>query len=103
MTVNEAPLYTRPVRERDVEGYLVKRVEALGGEVRKLKWIGRRGAPDRLVMLPGRSFFVETKKPGEDAEKHQHKEHKVMRAAGLRVVIIDSIDSVDEVLNECRD
>ena len=38
--------------ERDVEDYLVKRVKAMGGEVRKVKWIGRRGAPDRLVMLP---------------------------------------------------
>ena len=40
------------IRESDVEKYLVKRVKALGGEVRKVKWIGRDGAPDRLVMLP---------------------------------------------------
>lgn len=39
-------------RERDIEKYLVGRVKALGGEVRKVKWIGRNGAPDRLVMLP---------------------------------------------------
>jgi len=39
--------------ERDVEDYLVKRVKALGGECRKVVWPGRRGAPDRLVMLPG--------------------------------------------------
>ena len=38
--------------ERDVEAHLVKRVEELGGECRKVKWIGRVGAPDRLVMLP---------------------------------------------------
>lgn len=40
------------MRERDIEAYMVKRVKAMGGEVRKVKWIGRRGAPDRLVMLP---------------------------------------------------
>ena len=39
------------LRERDIEAHLVKRVKALGGEVRKVQWIGRRGAPDRLVML----------------------------------------------------
>lgn len=39
-------------RERDIERYLVKRAKALGGEVRKVQWVGRRSAPDRLVMLP---------------------------------------------------
>lgn len=40
------------MRESEIEKYLVQRVKALGGEVRKVAWIGRRGAPDRLVMLP---------------------------------------------------
>ena len=40
------------MRERDIEDYLVKRVKAMGGEVRKVQWIGRNSAPDRLVMLP---------------------------------------------------
>jgi hypothetical protein len=40
------------VRESDIERHLVQRVKALGGEVRKVQWIGRRGAPDRLVMVP---------------------------------------------------
>jgi len=38
------------MRESDIEAHLVKRVKELGGEVRKVKWIGRNGAPDRLVM-----------------------------------------------------
>ncbi len=42
------------MRESDVEDYLVKRVKAMGGEVRKVQWIGRNSAPDRLVMLPER-------------------------------------------------
>lgn len=40
------------MRESEIEKYLVERVKALGGEVRKVRWIGRNGAPDRLVMLP---------------------------------------------------
>lgn len=40
------------MNERDIEAHLVKRVKALGGEVRKVQWVGRRGAPDRIVMLP---------------------------------------------------
>lgn len=41
-----------PVHERQIEDRLHKRVEEVGGEIRKVQWIGRKGAPDRLVMLP---------------------------------------------------
>lgn len=94
------------MRERDIERYLVKRVKALGGEVRKVQWIGRRGAPDRVVMCKGRVFvhdlgddaWVEVKTTGEKPEPHQLREHERMRAMGQRVVVIDSIEAVDALL-----
>lgn len=105
--------------ERDIEKYLVKRVKELGGEVRKVQWIGRRGAPDRLVMLPWRTaspalceklgvpestqraattVWVELKAPGIAPEPHQKREHIKMRALGLQVSVVDSLQRVDEVL-----
>jgi hypothetical protein len=99
------------MRERDVEQYLVDRVKELGGECRKVQWLGRKGAPDRLVMLPGlapdemgyqypdRTIWVELKAPGEKAKPHQVREHERMRALGQRVVVIDSMEGVDEVLS----
>jgi hypothetical protein len=94
------------VRERDIEAHLVKRVKELGGEVRKVKWVGRRGAPDRLVMMPAdlvwhgatNAVWVELKAPGQKAKPHQAREHDRMRAMGQHVVVIDSIEGVDEVL-----
>jgi hypothetical protein len=92
------------MRERDIEAHLVKRVKELGGEVRKVQWIGRNGAPDRLVMLTPRdpeenpTIWVELKAPGEKAEPHQKREHNRMRALGQRVVVIDSIEGVEELL-----
>lgn len=114
------------MRERDIEQYLVKRVKAMGGEVRKVKWIGRRGAPDRLVMLPAdrglvvdmskpitatqvqamwEAFFrknvsvwVELKATGKKAEPYQLREHARMRRRGQRVEVIDSFEGVDRVL-----
>jgi hypothetical protein len=98
------------VRERDIEAYLVKRVKAVGGEVRKVRWIGRRGAPDRLVMLPGvicyanhgtlpaQTIWVELKAPGKLPEPHQVREHNRMRGKGHRVVVIDSLKGVDALL-----
>jgi len=97
------------MRESEIERYLVKRVKELGGEVRKVKWIGRRGAPDRLVMLPrwlgpkrlndiGRTIWVELKATGKVAEPHQLREHVRMRRMGQIVVVIDSIERVDALL-----
>jgi hypothetical protein len=97
------------VSERDIERHLVKLVKELRGEVRKVRWIGRRGAPDRLVMLPhhaarfGRhssikTFWVELKAPGVKPERHQLREHDRMRAMGQNVVVIDSIEGVEELL-----
>lgn len=98
------------MRERDIEKHLVQRVKALGGEVRKVQWVGRVGAPDRLVMLPykwhgpaayyvGRCFWVELKAPGEKPRSSQLREHERMRAMGQRVVVIDSIEGVEELLS----
>lgn len=88
------------MRERDVEAHLVRRVRELGGEIRKTQWIGRVGAPDRRVMLPGRApTWVELKRPGEKPEPHQLREHNRMRRLGELVVVLDSIEAVDAWLN----
>lgn len=100
------------MRESQVETYLVERVKALGGEVRKVRWVGRNGAPDRLVMLPGgpskelhgliyrapRTIWVELKAPGERPKPHQQREHDRMRRMGQVVVVVDSFEAVDGVL-----
>lgn len=103
-------------QEAKIEKYLCDRVKMLGGEVRKVKWIGRRGAPDRLVMLPQtwiryhdypmaevgafppQTIWVELKAPGKEPEPHQAREHKRMRDMGQRVEVIDSMEGVDNLL-----
>lgn len=107
----------KTIRERDIEKYLVDRVKAMGGEVRKVSWIGRRGAPDRLVMLPSRdkhvreiagfsmpfhkppaTIWVELKAPGVKPEAHQLREHQRMTDMGQLVVVIDSLAGVEALL-----
>jgi hypothetical protein len=109
-----------PTRESQIEQRLVKRVKQEGGGVRKVKWIGRKNAPDRLVMLPDRhsggigyvdswrdncTIWVELKAPGLAAtfpnnahERAQHREHERMRKMGQRVVVIDSYEQIEELL-----
>lgn len=98
------------MRESDIEKYLVHCVKRMGGEVRKVSWIGRRGAPDRFVMLPLRedflpgsvfpamSIWVELKAPSKKAEPHQLREHERMRKLGQHVVVIDSFEGVDALM-----
>lgn len=107
------------MRESAIEAALVAEVKARGGEVRKVKWIGRKAAPDRLVMLPKmpynskapnvyhfpRTLWVELKAPGKAAtfpadahERAQHREHERMRRMGQRVEVIDSIEGVEALL-----
>ena len=105
--------------ERDIERHLVKRVKELGGEVRKVQWVGRAGAPDRLVMLPANllrmwcnlpskkphTIWVELKNPetirtfpANAHERAQAREHERMRNLGQRVVVIGTIEQVEEML-----
>lgn len=89
------------MRESEIEAHLVRRVKGAFGMVRKVAWIGVRGAPDRLVLLPGvgdlpaQQIWVELKAPGKVAEPHQKREHARLRHFGLRVVVIDSKAGVD--------
>lgn len=87
------------MRESTIEDHLVRRAREVGGEVRKVKWIGRRGAPDRVVMLPGgRLYWVELKRPGQKAAPHQAREHERMRGMGQTVVVIDSFEAIEALL-----
>lgn len=87
------------MREKDIEAYLYKRVLERGGMIRKTQWIGRRGAPDRVVFLPGgKTIWVELKATGKKPEPHQAREHMRMRSYGQRVEVIDSYAGVDELL-----
>lgn len=89
----------KTICERDVVKYLVEEVEKRGGEVRKVKWIGRVNAPDLRVLL-GRGVWVEAKRPGKHATAAQRREHDRMRQHSERVTVIASFDGVDDFIRE---
>lgn len=102
------------MRESQVEAHLKAVVKKLGGETRKVKWIGRNGAPDRFVMLPTQwgltgvslapplpvkkpsCFWVELKAPKKGPTAQQAREHARLRNCGQEVVVLDSVEAVDE-------
>ena len=91
--------------EGKVEDYLVEQCEANGALVRKLAYVGRRGAPDRMVIWPKGHYawdfnvdFAELKAPGQKADDHQAREHERLRALGCNVFLIDSKEAVDRYI-----
>ena len=83
------------MREKDVEKYLSRRVKKVGGEVRKVSWTGRRGAPDRLILLPGNRIWAELKGTGGRLAPDQAREIARLEAAGCVVWILWTKEDVD--------
>jgi hypothetical protein len=87
--------------EADIERYLREQIEARGGLCVKFKDPARRGAPDRIVMLPGLPVhFVETKctKFGRVAS-HQARYHRDLNRLGHEVYLLWSKEDVDRFLD----
>lgn len=94
--------------EGKVRDHLKKKVEALGGEIRAVKWLGRNGAPDVLALLPEplngeqnamawQHPLIETKAKNGVPEPHQLREHERLRRAGFVVLVLSTIEQIDEV------
>lgn len=85
--------------EAIVESYLVRRVKELGGVTRKLQYVGRNGAPDRMLLFPdGRIYFVECKRLGGKAKAHQLREMMELIDLGFIAATVDSKQAVDDFL-----
>ncbi len=87
--------------EGRIENHLRRKVKAARGRIRKLRWLDRRGAPDRLVWWPGpRMAFVECKAPGKKPSPLQAQEHSRLRRDGFEVYVLDSMEAVDAFIEE---
>lgn len=86
--------------EANLEEWTVGQVLARRGKSRKVKWIGRRGAPDRLIWLPSWVWpeLWEMKAPGKKLQAHQKREHKKLEAMGIKCRKIDNREQVLKLL-----
>lgn len=90
-------------RESDIEKYFVKRIKEEGGKVRKVKWIGRRNAPDRFIMLNGKSAFVELKRPGKKPTVAQERELKCLEDSGMHATWVNCERNIDRMIDFMMD
>lgn len=87
---------SRPLVEADIELTAVAWAKDNGVLTRKVQWIGRRNAPDRLFARQGRAVFIEFKRPGAQLRPGQAREIERMRDAGLEAY--GPVDSFQQFL-----
>ena len=94
------------MRESAIEAELVRRVKAVGGRTRKVRWLCRSGAPDRLIWWPGpRAAFVEVKAAGKDVDwrSPQGREITTLREDGWAVYVLNDVSQIDRIIDKVRD
>lgn len=89
------------MRESKLDRYLVARVKALKGKIRKVVFTGHRGAPDRMVWLPGLPFIVmmEIKATGKKSTAGQLREQMELRRMGFVVFEVSSKEQIDGAID----
>lgn len=88
-------------KESEIEAYLVARVEAAGGITAKMTIQGRRGWPDRLVILPGGKItLVELKRPkGGRLSPGQIAIHSQLARLGWPVLTLKNPMAIDQFID----
>lgn len=87
------------IREKDIENYLVKQAKKAGFLIRKVQWVGTNHCPDRVVMSPGVTVWVELKAPGQLPRGGQLREINRMSEAGQLVAVLYSHVGIDELID----
>ena len=77
------------MREVVTERKLVRLIEKMGGLCLKLNSPGRRGVPDRLILMPGGvCLFAEVKTTKGRLSPLQRQCHKELAELGFEVLVI---------------
>lgn len=88
------------MREKEIEKKLTLEVKKRGGLAVKFVSPGFDGMPDRIVLMPeGKMAFVEVKAPGKRPRPLQMARHKLLRALGFLVFLLDDESQIGGILD----
>lgn len=87
-------------REKAVERRLLIRCREHRYLCLKFTSPARGGVPDRVIVTPACTAFVEVKKPGERPDDRQRATHAKMRRFGAVVFVVDDAAGVDRLIEE---
>lgn len=77
--------------EAPIELTVCNKAKMAGWEHRKVAWMGRRGAADRVFFGFGRCVWIEFKAPGKAVIGQQGREYQKLKALYSEVYVCDSI------------
>jgi hypothetical protein len=92
-------LSPRTVLESKVEHYFLEACRRRGALLMKFTSPSRSGVPDRILVTPAGTCFVEVKRPGEEPRPLQVATHEKIRRFGGEVYVVDSPQQIDELLD----
>lgn len=90
--------------EKDIESWLNKQVEKMGGLAFKFVSPGNPGVPDRIYILPnGRVWFVELKQQLGRASNIQKKQRQRLLELGCNYRLVRGMDDARAYVEELKD
>ncbi len=89
--------------EKQIENKLRAAVKKNSGIALKLVCPSFAGMPDRLILLPdGHIGFAELKAPGKKPRPLQLSRHRLLRALGFAVYVIDDPEQIGGMIDELQ-
>lgn len=76
--------------EKLVAKHLVECVKEAGGFIVKMHPLTNAGIPDYLIIIHGRTLFVETKTTGEHCTPIQEEFHKILKKHNVETYVLDT-------------
>ena len=89
--------------EKDLEQKLVREVKRIGGWALKFTSPGQAGVPDRILLFPGKVYFVELKAPGHTLRPLQEQVIRRMRNLQQNVFTVSSADELEWLIQFIKD
>lgn len=90
--------------ERSRRDRLTDAVRNMGGQLRKVQFIGHKGAPDHLILVSsGYHCLVELKQDDKEPEELQKIEHEILRKAGVDVFVVNSDATLESLIKRLRE
>lgn len=91
------------ILEKDLEQKLVREVKRIGGWALKFTSPGQAGVPDRILLFPGKVYFVELKAPGRTLRPLQEQVIRRMRNLQQKVFTVSSADELEWLIQFIKD
>lgn len=88
-------------REIEIELKAVDYAQSKSILLKKCSIPGERNWPDRIGLCQNNhTFFIEFKRPGEEARKSQLQNHRMLKRLGYQVYICDNIETAKEIIDK---